>query len=278
MKPQTIQIFLPDGSPNGIKEAELTNRLIKVILFPRTAMENVMKREIVKYTGVYFLFGENEEGKPQVYIGEGESCWERIKAHHRNKDFWTHCIVATTKTDELTKTDGKFLEHYCLKQAKRINRYQIENDTGSNEPSVSEPKRHDLLDNFENIKVLISTLGYPVFDDIRGQKTTQQELFYCQGKDAKAKCILTNEGYLVLAGSTANLEETNSAGDWVVNLRQKLVSDGVMVLNGSTYQFRIDQIFNSPTAASVVVLGRRANGWTEWKDKNGKTLDELKRK
>jgi len=25
MKPQTIQIFLPDGSPTSIKEAELTN-------------------------------------------------------------------------------------------------------------------------------------------------------------------------------------------------------------------------------------------------------------
>lgn len=278
MKPQTIQIFLPDGSPNGIKEAELTNRLIKVILFPRTAMENVMKREIVKYTGVYFLFGENEEGKPQVYIGEGESCWERIKAHHRNKDFWTHCIVATTKTDELTKTDGKFLEHYCLKQAKRINRYQIENDTGSNEPSVSEPKRHDLLDNFENIKVLISTLGYPVFDDIRGQKTTQQELFYCQGKDAKAKCILTNEGYLVLSGSTANLEEANSLRTTVKNKRDELIQVGVLVKNSKIIEFIDDYIFKTPSAASDLILARSSNGWIEWKNKNGKTLDELKRK
>ena len=31
MKPQTIQIFLPEGSPTSVKEAELTNRLIKTI-------------------------------------------------------------------------------------------------------------------------------------------------------------------------------------------------------------------------------------------------------
>lgn len=31
MKPQTIQIFLPDGSPTSIKEAELTNRLVKAV-------------------------------------------------------------------------------------------------------------------------------------------------------------------------------------------------------------------------------------------------------
>ena len=29
MKPQTIQIFLPEGSPTSVKEAELTNRLIE---------------------------------------------------------------------------------------------------------------------------------------------------------------------------------------------------------------------------------------------------------
>lgn len=36
MRPQTIQIFLPDGSPTGTKEAEITNRLVKVLLFNRS--------------------------------------------------------------------------------------------------------------------------------------------------------------------------------------------------------------------------------------------------
>ncbi|QXP61930.1 DUF4357 domain-containing protein [Olleya sp. HaHaR_3_96] len=27
-----------------------------------------------------------------------------------------------------------------------------------------------------------------------------------------------------------------------------------------------------------MILARAANGWTEWKDKDGKTLDALKRK
>lgn len=43
MKPQTIQIFFPEGAPTSAKEAELTNRLIKTIWFPRTAMANPVK-------------------------------------------------------------------------------------------------------------------------------------------------------------------------------------------------------------------------------------------
>ena len=32
-RPQTKQIFLPDGQPTSIREAETTNRLVKAILF-----------------------------------------------------------------------------------------------------------------------------------------------------------------------------------------------------------------------------------------------------
>ena len=52
MRPQTIQIFLPDGSPTSIREAEITNRLVKAILFPRNKMQEVSKREMVHFTGV----------------------------------------------------------------------------------------------------------------------------------------------------------------------------------------------------------------------------------
>lgn len=69
-KPQTIQIFLPDGSPTSIREAELTNRLVKAILFPRNKMQEVSKRELVHFTGVYFLFGVSEDGATKsIYWG-----------------------------------------------------------------------------------------------------------------------------------------------------------------------------------------------------------------
>jgi len=42
--------------------------------------------------------------------------------------------------------------------------------------------------------------------------------------------------------------------------------------------FQTDHIFNSPSAAAGAILARKANGWREWKDKAGATLDALKRK
>ena len=278
MRPQTIQIFLPDGQPTSIREAELTNRLVKAILFPRNKIKEVAERKLVHFTGVYFLFGNTQEGsKPVVYIGEGEDCFKRIQSHNRNKDFWTHCVVVTTKTNEYTKTDGKFLEHYCLDKATEVERYKTDNDTGSKKPSIPESRECDLLDNFETIKILLATLGYPLFEDKRKSSSTK-DLFFCKGRDAKAKGEFTDEGMLVLKDSTANLIETKTAGNWVTGARARLKKDGTLVQKGNVFVFTSDQIFNAPSTAAAVILARRANGWTEWKNQEGKTLDELKRK
>lgn len=278
-RPQTIQIFLPDGSPTSIREAEITNRLVKAILFPRNKLQEAAKRDMVHFTGVYFLFGnpENDGSNPIVYIGEGEDCFTRIQSHNRNKDFWTHCVIVTTKTDEYTKTDGKFLEHYCLQKVQEFGRYTTHNDTGSKKPSLSESREFDLLDNFETLKILLATLGYPLFESKRKAKTPK-EIFTCKGKDAIAQGELTDDGFVVHKGSKCNLNPTKTAGTWVTGTRARLIEAGVLKEEQDLFVFQSDHIFGSPSTAAATVLGRRANGWTEWKDKEGKTLDELKRK
>lgn len=43
------------------------------------------------------------------------------------------------------------------------------------------------------------------------------------------------------------------------------------------YKLKEDITFTTPSKASDYVLGRPSNGWTEWKNKEGKTLDEVYR-
>ncbi|MCF8274937.1 MAG: GIY-YIG nuclease family protein [Flavobacteriaceae bacterium] len=277
-RPQTIQIFLPDGSPTSIREAEITSRLVKAILFPRNKMQEVSQRDVVHYTGVYFLFGNSEDGtKPMVYIGEGEDCFKRIQSHNRIKDFWTHCIIIASKTNDYNKADSKFLEHYCMGKTKEIGRYILDNDTGSNRQSISESREHDLLDHFDTAKILLATLGYPIFEEKRKAKSSK-ELLYCTGKDASAVGELTDDGFLVYKDGKSNIEETRGMNKWIGILRKKLLEEGILTQENNVYVFQQDYIFNSPSAAAATVLARSANGWTSWKDKNGKTLDELKRK
>lgn len=41
------------------------------------------------------------------------------------------------------------------------------------------------------------------------------------------------------------------------------------------YLLKMDYVFKSPSTASSVVLGRSSNGWLDWKNKEGKSLDDV---
>lgn len=272
---KTIQIYLPDGNPRSLKIAEITSRTVQAILIPRSKMEFVFQREELQNVGIYFLIGNpEEEAKPKLYIGEAEDCKQRLKQHN-SKDFWNYAIVIISKTHYFTKTHIKYLESYTYNEAKRIGRYTIENSSVPTKPFVSEPMKSDLLDNFDTIKILVSTLGYPIFDQVKTASKT--EILYCKSKDANAIGEFTDEGFLVLENSICNLRESKTAGTWLMNLRKRLLNSGILAKEKETLVFKSDYLFGSPSAAAGAVLGRRSNGWIDWKYKNGKTLDEVKR-
>jgi hypothetical protein len=272
----TIQIFLPDGNPRSLKIAEITSRTVQSMLIPRAKLEEATKRPELKNVGVYFLIGaSDEDSKPVLYVGEAEDCLARLKQQNKQKDFWNTAIVVVSKTQHFTKTHIKFLESYCYEEAQKAGRYKLENSSIPTMPYVSEPMEADLIDNFDTLKILVATLGYPIFDQIK--KPQKKDILYCKGKVAKAEGEYTEDGLIVFSGSTSNLEETKSAGPYVKNWRDQLIKDGVLKKEENAFRFTQDHIFPSPSTAACVVLGRHANGWTEWKYKDGKTLSQVKR-
>ena len=54
---RTIQIFLPNGDPTGIRIAELTTSIIHVIDVPRNLVSQFIKSDEAKQVGFCFLFG-----------------------------------------------------------------------------------------------------------------------------------------------------------------------------------------------------------------------------
>ena len=60
-------------------------------------------------------------------------------------------------------------------------------------------------------------------------------------------------------------------------LRDRLLESGVMRVDGDKVVFERDHLFKSPSMAALAVMGRSSNGWVDWKTKDGRTLDEVKR-
>lgn len=278
--PKTIQIFLPGGDPQGIRVAEITTRILQVIEVPRSLLGEFGKMAESEQVGIYFLFGEGGDAETKVYIGQTGDLRGRLAAHNREKDFWERALIVISRTNSLTQTHGVFLEWYCLNQCREAGRYPDENGNSGSKPFTPPPLEADCLEIFDTAKTLLATLGYPIFDRVAKTESSPEavEIYFCRGSGADGRGLYTSEGFVVLEGSTGRRENVPSViGTPLEATREKLIASGVLRVEGDKVVAQKDHLFGSPSMAAMSLMGRTANGWLEWKDAQGRTLDELKR-
>ncbi len=281
MKPlgKTIQIYCPAGEPRGVRIAEITTRIVQAVVVPRAKLDEAMGRPELGGVGLYFLFGDSEAGGlPMAYIGEAEDCGVRFKQHNKNKDFWNIAVAIVSRTGGFTKAHGKLLEWISIEKATRAGRYQLENGNAGGEPNVPEWMRADVAEVFETAEVLLSTLGFPLFEPAVSRATEERDVFCCKRGGADARGVYNEEGFVVLKGSLARRDPALSTHDAIEPRRAKLLDAGVLVTAKDGYRFERDWAFSTPSAAAAIVSGGSANGWIEWKNGKGQTLDEVYRR
>ena len=280
-RPQTIQIFLPGGDPQGIRVAEITTRIVQVIEVPRSLLAQFLAMPESDQVAVYFLFGDSEDRMEQsVYIGQTGDLRARLATHHKEKEFWRRAVVLISRTNSLTQTHALFLEWHCIQEARKAGRFQNQNGNNGNLPHTPAPLKADCIEIFETGQTLLATLGYPLFEPIVRSPTSSKkpETYYCRSSGTNGRGLYTEEGFVVLKGSIGRRENVPSiVGTANERLRRRLIESGVMSEVGDTVVFQKDYLFGSPSMAAMALAGRTANGWIEWKDKAGKTLDSLKR-
>lgn len=275
---KTIKIFLIDGDPNGRMSCELSNWSGKAYKIPRIKVKDCSDREdLTTSTGVYLLFGKDDQGKDQVYIGEAETILKRLNQQLTSKDFWNETIVFISKDDNLNKAHVKYLENRLHEIAKLANRYKVDNSIIPTQSSISESDRAEMEEFIEFIKLLVNTLGHKVFEEKREFKPKQKQatFFIKAARGADGQGEPTSDGFVVFKGSKAAATIVNSMTSNFITYRQKLINEGVLVDKGEFFEFTDDYIFSSPSTAAVMVMGRNANGLTEWKSKDGKTLKDF---
>lgn len=282
LQPKTIQIFLPSGDPRGVRVAEVTTRIVQAIEVPRKLLSDFFEMPESKQVAVYFLLGHSDSGEsPTVYVGQTGNLSNRLASHHKEKDFWQRAVVLVSRTHSLTQTHALFLEWYCIQEAKRAGRYQTFNGNGGSKPHTPAPLEADCLEIYETGSTLLATLGHPLFAPIAtsaGAEGSLKEFFYCNRSGSKAIGEYTEEGFVVLKGSIGRAAVNNSFESHSFNKqRNKLLAEGKVAIENDALLFKANVLFGTPSGAAGVVVGSAANGWTEWKNDKGITLDELKR-
>lgn len=288
---KNINMFLMDGEVTGKIKCTLSNWTGVIYKIPRIQLADLKLRDEMKQSGIYFLFGRDEEKQKDItYIGQattrknGEGVLLRVQEHTRDghADYFNDVIILTTQNNSFGPTEISYLENKFTQLAKESGRFIVKNSNDPNPGNVTEEKESELDEIVENTLMIVGTLGYRVFVPMTKKSKKdlpddQSTYLYLKRKTKKsnkvieARCERTSEGFVVLEGSQIEVIDSNVIPASLQKLRKELIDTNV-IKDGILQE---KQLFSSPSYAAAFVIGRNTNGRMDWKDKNGKTLKEL---
>ncbi|MYD53858.1 MAG: GIY-YIG nuclease family protein [Chloroflexi bacterium] len=293
----SFQIYLPTGEPSGLRIVDRTNWTGQGITFPRSRVAEAQQREELDRTGVYILWNRDDSDVfPQVYVGEAERVRARVSAHatDKSKDFWTDAVAFTTKDDSLDKAHAQYLEARLIQIAIQAGRCSLENNQTPAPPSMSEAKVADAERFLEDLLLCLPIVGAhffqlpvqtdPVAPTVDGP--VEMSIDYSQSNSKRLKGITARgyesaDGFVILSGSLA---VTNEAPKFAINFpkessyRSQLIDQGLLIPHDglrNAYRLTKDLVCNSPSRAAGIVLGGSFSGREEWKDPQGRSLNDL---
>ena len=198
----------------------------------------------------------------------------RLEQHAARKDFWTTAIVFTSKDTSLNKAHVQYLESRLLEIAADAKRCQLDNGNFPALPSLSEPDTAEIEGFLDEMLLCLPVLGVQLFEK-PPISATPATVLHINTKGISASGYEAAQGFIVRAGSQALSTEVASIHGYLSNIRQALIKSGILAPDGMAYRFQQDYSFASPSTAAGVVLGRSANGRTEWQTAIGQTLKSL---
>jgi hypothetical protein len=285
MTGKTIRIFLADGEPTGILLAEISNWTGKVLVAPRSQLDQLSKREEVRRTGVYLLVGPDpdDSSRALAYIGEGDNVLKRLLRHNKNeaKDFWERTVVIVSKDENLTKSHVRYLESRLITLAHDAHRAKLTNDTAPDPIKLPEPDVADMEAFLAEVQMILPVLGFdftqPKPTVATARPTSEvSPVFLLKRVGVVARAQEIDGEFVVLSGSTMR-KDTVSSGKAQVPKRNQLLADGILAASDDPKFLLLteDVALASPSAAAGLLMGSSVNGRINWKvESTGQTYAE----
>ena len=270
-----LETIYYNGQPDGIRSIRRHLSTITTYVIPRPLLSEAKKISAITRPGIYYLINENDENKiAQIYIGQTRNGIARLDDHNRSKDFWNKAIMflADNKTFSLDMISG--LEEYAILKSHESKRYKVENSV-SPKYEIDEYDLPSIEEVYDEIQFIMATLGYKM-DDAK-QYNDNREIFHTTRNGILAYGVYMGDKFQVLEGSQINLAKSATLEKYNKQRAELQASGDIVMQNGSNI-LKITLEFNTPSGASDFILGGSTNGWVEWKNTNGKTLDEVFRK
>jgi len=281
----SVNVFIPSGDPDGIKVVEKSNWTGRGLVVPRAIYSESRGRDELGRTGVYLLVGPSEVSTlPMLYVGEGDPVKDRLDKHAKEKDFWTHAVVFTSKDTNLNKAHVQRFESRLIELADRAKLSMRHNKNAPTHPSLSEAEEAFAENFLDDILLCLPIMGYSLFEDPTAAAANAGPAgavtLFLKAKGVAASGVDTPSGFIVHKGSRAVGENkvVPSMAEYIPHVKDRrddLIRQGVLDADGDAFVFTQDYTFGSPSTAASVVMGRNSNGRVDWKAADGRSLKEI---
>lgn len=269
-----LETIYHNGQPDGIRSIRRNLSTMTVYVIPRPLLAEAKTISGINRPGIYYLINENDDNKiAQIYVGQTRNAILRLDDHNRSKDFWNKAIMflADNKTFSLDMISG--LEKFAIVKAQESKRYKVEN-TVVPKYEIDEYDMASVEEIYDEIQFIMGTQGYKM-DNVKS--STSSDIFHTTRNGISALGIYDGEKFQVLEGSQININKPVHLARYNKQRAELLASGEISQVDGK-YFLNITIEFNTPSGASDFVLGGSTNGWVEWKNSEGKTLNEIFRK
>jgi len=250
---RSVRLYLVDGVATGILTAEIMNWTGHVLASPRTRIDEALKREELRRTGIYFLTGPDDQGSDldRVYVGEGDEIGTRLKQHNKEKEFWERFIAVTSKDSNLTKSHVRYLEARLIKMINEAREVKVDN---SNTPEFDRLPESDIadMDTFlEEVNLILPVIGATFLrttshrhsmeakpghapgqgvlsSDKTDSQVSKSPVFHFESRSTgiSARAVETEGEFVVLKDSTGCLNEAPSLGERFKAIRRAALASG----------------------------------------------------
>ena len=275
MKLKHMEMYFMDNDAEGVRVAWFPSHVLKALIVPRSKLKAAKQLPDASNPGVYFLLGDNVDGKrTKIYAGQTTQGVDRLNDHAIRKDFWNRAVLFLSDSHTFNKDIISGLELLVIeavKECEKIGRYESENEKLP-QYQIDIYHQDDIDSYFSDIKFVMDWLGCGLDVQDRSRK---RRIFHTTRNKIIAHGVYTGERFEVLQGSMINVDRQPILQSYQ-DLRKEMLSAGTISQDkDGTYRMTENRMFSTPSGASDFVLGGSTNGWKEWKDESGKTLDEL---
>ena len=278
---RAITYYYPDESaPSSLKVFQDRSSQIRGFYFTRDRLDDIAKVENAGNYAIYFLLGndDDEHPIPTIYVGQSKNGAGRIIDHKYKKTFWSHCIMFVSDNNAFDTNAIDYMEYYFIQKVISAGVYSVENkDERKKEPNVSIYDKPTYDQYITQIEFLLQIEGVRL---TLPAKKIAGKYYKLKTKGPLAQAYFQDGLFYLEVGSIirpaaakSQLKEVQAA----LLRRDKLIKSLLVekkiraCADSDSYEVIYPLSFKSPSTMALFVLGRNANGWTEFVG-----LDELR--